>query len=120
MSAQSSKKGRHASRKQMIACNDRLREVLTMTAGGLCEYKDNFSDLLIGEELGISESSVRGVRLEMFGKLRTSTGPTNGQLELETVSNRQDIDVLIDRLNRLIANLQMNHVADVKHLAIVK
>lgn len=109
---------RHASRKQMIQCNDRLRDVLTVDKG-LCEYTNGHSDLSIGAELGITENSVRGVRIEMFGKLRPAMLPT-ATMELHVAELRQDVNVIIDRLNKLLLNLAMNRVAEVKHLVIDK
>ena len=103
-----------ASRTQLIAIHEKLKEALICVneEAKLYQFRDGQSDATIGEAVGASGNSVKLARVELFGKLRHQTNP-------ETVEMRQliiDVADLSQRFEKLLLDLSLNKIANVKHL----
>lgn len=48
---------------------------------GFCYYTSGVSDETLAHSLGVTESNVRGLRQEMFGKLKVAKNPESADLE---------------------------------------
>jgi len=61
---------------QIIKCNIRLKEILDIVDGGV-RYHTSWTDVRVGEEIGISSIAVARVRKSMYGELVAKTSKTN-------------------------------------------
>lgn len=94
--------------------------------GDYWSYAEGYSDAKIAEMLHTVANPctmyhVRNVRLEAFGHLQKPevvAANVVNVMRAQIDDLRRANDVLQDRFNRLIDNIQLNHVADVKHLKI--
>ena len=103
-----------ASRIQLIAINDKLKENLICidAENKMCAFKEGHSDATVALEVGASANAVKLARIELFGKVKSfSKSAPNVKVQL---------DELTDRFNKLVTTLALNKVADVKHLAVTK
>lgn len=72
---------KYPSRSQIISIHEELKRVLKKEEGtGLWFYTDGKTDGSIAHEFEVSENSIRNLRLEMFGKLREVSLPSNEAL----------------------------------------
>jgi predicted lipoprotein len=124
-----------ATRTQIIQMNRLLEEHVEKLADGLCIYKtDGWSDQRVADELKCPLSSVRGFRVELFGKLKSVAPPETKELaervealdgkveQLETILSNvlQAYENMKDRHNKLVTMLALNHVVDCRHLEVGK
>ena len=103
-----------ASRTQLIAIHEKLKEALICVneEAKLYQFREGQSDSTIAEATGASSNAVKLARVELFGKLRHQTNP-------ETVEMRQliaDVADLSQRFEKLLLDLSLNKIANVKHL----
>lgn len=118
------KKNDRASRTEVIAINDRLREaIINRDVNGLCEYKEGVNDQTIATELGVSVTSVSRIRLELFGRLKSVPASVQSDARIEEleriVTNLVRLyDELKDRHNKLILKMSIERVGDFRHLEI--
>lgn len=104
---------RTASRQQLIAINDLLRECIVKSPdSNLVDYKDGFDDHVVAKKLGVKLASVKGARQELYGALRTHRTLRVGQVETQ-------LEELRVKYHRLVTILALQRVADVRHLALV-
>lgn len=114
-----------ASRTKVIAVHGHLQRVLRKLDNGLCEYLDSHSDRTVADAEDVSVNSVAGLRLEMFGKLRSQGAAVSEGVRADLAALRERHEALrrdhvdlVDRFNKLITNLSLNKVGDVRHLAV--
>jgi hypothetical protein len=117
------KQNDRASRVEIVAIHKRLAETVTKLDGGMCVYQDGVSDQTIAQELGVSRSSVAGLRQEMFGKVRAPASAPSQDPRIDDLLKVNENVLkaytdLRDRHNKLIALLALNRVVDCKHLAV--
>lgn len=120
------------------AVGKRLEEVCEKLPEGMCQYigEGLHSDESIAAELQVSESTVRTLRTQVFGKLRLKSKPVEDSsaevaalkeqikkfeavvavLSRDIVARAEWEKDMIDRFNRLIDNLAMNRIIQGKHL----
>jgi hypothetical protein len=117
-------KGTHITRAQTIALGKRLEAVIINVDAekGICEYVDGVDDQTIADEFGVSKNSVMGLRSEIYGKLfRIHKAAASESKQIEDLQRRcdklqaQHAD-LLNLHNKLVDNLAVNRIVDVKHL----
>lgn len=68
--------------KARLEIHEKLKGVIIPTGPDLCTYAEGWSDNRVAQELGCAPSNVKGVRAEVFGKLRQAAGgPRSGDVE---------------------------------------
>jgi hypothetical protein len=115
-------KGTHVTRAQTIALGKRLEAVIINVDAekGICEYVDGVDDQTIADEFGVSKNSVMGLRSEIYGKLFRKAAASESK-QIEDLQRRcdklqaQHAD-LLNLHNKLVDNLAVNRIVDVKHL----
>lgn len=113
---------RRATTKEKIAIWEILKEELEETGDGFVRYKrSGVDDAEVAKRVGVkAKRSVELVRLEMFGQLRKArTGKTKEKIEdvaLATLAIAESVSDLSTRFDKLLDNLTLNRVIDVKHL----
>lgn len=62
-----------ASRAEVIAINEKLKETLTLGPDGIWQYDEGWSDEVVARSVGIKPSTVANARLDLYGKIRKHT-----------------------------------------------
>ena len=122
---------KHVTIEQTIAIGKRLDEVVdrvpTTDGSKKCVYKGSVSDQTLADEFGVSKSQIGNIRQQVYGLLWYPTKPSAPPAEYDVlfaklveahdILNAKHND-LQDRFNRLVQNLAVNRIADVKHLEV--
>lgn len=112
---------RKATRAEIIKVYGMLQDVLVDLGNGKWQYKEEHSDETVAIATGATEASVSGIRRELFGNLIIRQ--TNNDKRLDEVirlaNNLADRYVeLQSRFNKLVLDLSLNKIANVRHLEI--
>lgn len=120
----------NASTPQIIAINEKLKEVLQSIGEGMWQYKDQWSDEAVAKFISpdLNHTHIGRIRLECFGQIQARR-PTSNRLDVEQLKadnhrlsmENSDIRSRLDAIELLHAklcdSLSVNRVVDVKHLA---
>lgn len=105
------------SRIQIIEVHDFMKGNIEKGPDGFVSYKNGHTDASLAKHFKVSISSIAGVRMECFGKLRATPGTAaRNDAELETL--RAGYLELATNFNRLVTQLSANKITDVRALAV--
>ena len=107
--------GRHSRDKApWIQIHEKLKEALICVneEAKLYTFKDGFSDFTVAEAVGASPNAVKLARVELFGKIRHQTNSETIEMR-ELIANVADLS---QRFEKLLLELTLNKIANVKHL----
>ncbi|MEY9184739.1 hypothetical protein ABIG06_006287 [Bradyrhizobium sp. USDA 326] len=133
---------RRSRSKDTIAIYKELEKVVSKQPDGMCVYNGGADDRTVAEKLQVSPNSVARIRQDNFGKLRQQHEPDHrlddltrrvdemGGALAQLLSDNADLhrvnrnlitsyDELKNKHDRLCDTLQINKVADVRHLKVV-
>ncbi len=116
---------KHATSAHTVQAHKLLSEHLVKTGEGMVDYKEGFDDTRIAAMIDkdLSPASVARIRQELFGKLiNRGTGADARIAALEgSVRNLCGlIQEMVEKHDKLVDNLAVNKVADVRHLRVNK
>lgn len=114
---------------EWVKLNDRLRVVCEVLGDGFCAYAEGFNDEVLAAELGIGLNSVRRFRQDYFGSIRIPAAKAKAEapapadrrvdrLEDAFLNMAAAYAELLDRHNRLCAQLSVNQIMDCRHLVL--
>lgn len=107
-----------ATRKQIIEINDLLREHVTTSGSGFCQYNEPWSDDAIAKKVGVQPSSVAAVRREIYGNLMgTRGGRTQPPVDTELREAFLDLTVRFNHLCKALS-LARGSAVDAMHLCV--
>lgn len=120
------------SRTQVVQIHARLSEVCTQTdcPPGQCRYVGDASDASVATEFGVNPNNIASLRREFFGDL-AKRGPGSAsdleplRQEIANLNSRylqvlSALNELIVKHNSLVNTMELNRVAPVKHLAVLR